>query len=96
MNVINKKNNNNNNKINNRCHLQCSKKNYKTKHVCKTWRIRIPEAVARDQVAGKRNSVRPSDRNLDCNIGTRMGHEAQVLERMVVMMVVMIFVVTVQ
>jgi hypothetical protein len=55
--------------------------------------IRSPEAVTKDQLAGKKNSKRPSDRFLDCNSGTETGHEDLVLDRMVVV-VVAIFAVT--
>jgi hypothetical protein len=69
-------------------------KNRKNKYVCKTGRIRIPEAVIKYQLVGKRNSELPSERFLDCNIETGLGYEAQVLEIMVVVVMVVIFAVT--
>jgi hypothetical protein len=89
MNVIN--NNDNNNDDDNNNNNIFRKTNYKSKHIYKTGRIRISEAVTKDQLEDKRNSERPSERLLDCNIGMEMGHESEVLERMVV---VVIFAVT--
>jgi hypothetical protein len=58
-------------------------------------RSRLPYAIIKYHPAGKRKPGHPLKRLIDCYIGTKMGHEAQVSGSIMMMMTVVVVVMVV-